>query len=247
MRRILANTLYRRVRSADRVPDRVRPIEHASTRLGSHRTLCLYTLLALGISLGCSGGSAGNPPNGEAGSAGVGAGGASGGDGSGGKLVQSGGTSNGSSGLASSGGAPAGGSTTSGGAPSGGSSAGGRASRGGTSTSGGAPSGGTSAGGSAGGGGNGGSVGRCTGGQCADAWGTCFTQSDGFATCSAYCASIMQSCVAAGCDGWTTQEYGGVDVCQAKNAPGNSSSGACDTPLEWLAPSDARHCCCGSR
>jgi hypothetical protein len=88
------------------------------------------------------------------------------------------------------------------------------------------------------------SVGGCANGQCANSWGECFTQGDGFASCDAYCSSIGQSCVANGCVSRTQWLYGSLDGCETELDAPNNGNPLCGDILLWVSTSDAARCCC---
>jgi hypothetical protein len=88
-------------------------------------------------------------------------------------------------------------------------------------------------------------AGGCVSGRCQAAWGRCFGQSDGFANCAAFCSSVSLTCKVAGCQGWTSAQYGGLTECNATGTPNTTSPGPCSNAFDWSNPNRAYQCCCG--
>ncbi|HEX4338648.1 MAG TPA: hypothetical protein VH062_22235 [Polyangiaceae bacterium] len=100
--------------------------------------------------------------------------------------------------------------------------------------------------------------GHCaTDGSCPAYLGTCFTSTDNFATCDAYCNAQGAACNAKACNadgtaimnGYSWVSYSASDraECQMGAFPDANSFDTCASPI-WLAPSkpkdDVIRCCC---
>lgn len=178
-----------------------------------------------------------------------------------------GGGGNGDGSGGSSDGAATGGSNASGGATTGGQgpSSGGASTGGQAASSGGASSGGSEngTGGSGTGGGsacedtdsdpdNCGSCGHvcqgaCEVGQCQPYRAGCFAETDGFATCTAYCTSIGRSCASNECSTATAFPWPSDGLSDCESNPGSStgqSTADCDFPLDFNASHFYWRCCC---
>jgi hypothetical protein len=89
---------------------------------------------------------------------------------------------------------------------------------------------------------------KCESGQCSPYPGACIAKTDGFSTCTAYCASVSQSCVTGGCAGaktafvWPSDQKG---YCEADYG---TSSGAsiedCEHAINFSAGTFYWRCCC---
>jgi hypothetical protein len=91
--------------------------------------------------------------------------------------------------------------------------------------------------------------GTCSNGRCAPSLLGCFRESDGFATCDAFCQSRGTTCVNRGCDGvytWVSWGIGGNRDCEGGGSPPrNRGVEPCDRTLEWGTDSTFwRRCCC---
>lgn len=93
--------------------------------------------------------------------------------------------------------------------------------------------------------------GTCTNGQCDDSLGPCLMESDGFADCTDYCASIGESC-SAGCDfgepgdndNFSEIWFSDFGDCSTLGGQGPSWDDNCAVPFDFFFNHDAVRCCC---
>jgi hypothetical protein len=94
-------------------------------------------------------------------------------------------------------------------------------------------------------------------GTCPAFLGSCFTTTDNFSTCDAYCSAQGFTCAAKACNadgtaisnGYSSVSYSAADrpKCQMSAFPDQNSFDACTSPI-WLSPTkpldDVVRCCC---
>jgi hypothetical protein len=85
-------------------------------------------------------------------------------------------------------------------------------------------------------------IGGCTAGECDPFWSSCYEQDDGFTTCDEICANEGKTCVAYGCDGYTSNQGNGAEFCTAKYLGAPTTEHPCDTSLIWQETQLL--CCC---
>lgn len=88
--------------------------------------------------------------------------------------------------------------------------------------------------------------GCCANGACAPFLGPCIVQQSGFTTCSAYCASIGESCAQGACaNSVTFVAWDDDNMCQTfYSSISGLSGGPCDATIGWDPAFSHIRCCC---
>jgi hypothetical protein len=90
-------------------------------------------------------------------------------------------------------------------------------------------------------------AGTCQAGQCPPFQQGCFVKTDGFTTCTAYCASIGETCASNKCSTATAFIWPSDMGTQCKKDPDSSSGQSianCDYPLDFSDSHFYYRCCC---
>ena len=86
--------------------------------------------------------------------------------------------------------------------------------------------------------------GGCDAGKCAPKWEGCFDMASRFDTCTAYCASVGETCVENGCDGGSTSRgFPSLNDCQ-DDVFFTPYVEPCDQVQPWNAGRKVMKCCC---